>query len=49
MMEMSAIHRVSEEEEPPPPVAVMTRGGVAVGDGSWELRVHVTDLQVINV
>lgn len=28
------------------PVAVMTRGGVAVGDGSWELRVHVTDLQV---
>ncbi len=21
-------------------------GGVAVGDGSWELRVHVTDLQV---
>ncbi len=48
MMEMSAIHRVSEED-PPPPVAVMTRGGVAVGDGSWELRVHVTDLQVINI
>ncbi len=47
MMEMSSIHRVSEEDQPP--VAVMTRGGVAVGDGSWELRVHVTDLQVINV